>query len=85
MMRLAVFHERVQRDRCALSNLILSTPFHTSTQGHHYMDLAKRVDEALSFMSACGIDINSPSLNTTEFYTSHEALLLDYEEVGGVL
>ena len=52
-----------------------------SKEGAAYMDLAKRVDEALAFMGACGIDINSPSLNTTEFYTSHEALLLDYEEV----
>lgn len=52
-----------------------------SEEGHKYMDLAKRVDEAISFMSAWGLDINSPALNSTEFYTSHECLLLDYEEM----
>ena len=38
-------------------------------EGKLYMDLAKRVDEAIAFMSACGLDVNSPVLNTTEFYT----------------
>ncbi|GAX83600.1 hypothetical protein CEUSTIGMA_g11025.t1 [Chlamydomonas eustigma] len=51
-----------------------------SAEGKHYMDLARRVDEAIAFMSAWGLDLNSPVLNTTEFFTSHECLLLDYEE-----
>jgi len=51
-----------------------------SKEGTHFMDIAKRVDEALSFMSACGIDIDSPTLNTTEFYTSHECLHMDLEQ-----
>lgn len=49
-------------------------------EGHAYMDLAKRVDEAIQFMIACGMDPKSPLMNETEFFTSHEALLLNYEE-----
>jgi len=45
-----------------------------------YQDLADRIDEALSFMEACGIDPNSNALQGTDFYVSHEALLLRYEE-----
>jgi hypothetical protein len=36
------------------------------------MDLAKRVDESISFMSACGLDMNSSVMKETEFYVSHE-------------
>ena len=46
-----------------------------SQEGKHYMDLAKRVDEAIAFMSAWGLDLNSPVLNTTEFFTRYEARL----------
>ena len=45
-----------------------------------YQDLADRIDEALAFMEACGIDPNSTALHGTDFYVSHEALLLRYEE-----
>ncbi|MFG5109171.1 3-deoxy-7-phosphoheptulonate synthase, partial [Campylobacter lari] len=43
--------------------------------------LANRITETLGFMEACGINPqNTPALKETEFYTSHEALLLHYEE-----
>jgi 3-deoxy-7-phosphoheptulonate synthase len=46
-----------------------------------YRDVANRIGEALEFMAACGIDSNSvPQLKTADFYTSHEALLLPYEQ-----
>ena len=44
-------------------------------------DMANRIDECIAFMDACGInDKNVRQMNETEFYTSHEALLLPYEE-----
>jgi 3-deoxy-7-phosphoheptulonate synthase len=52
-----------------------------SAQSHHYEELADRISEALGFMQACGLDLEShPELKTTDFYTSHEALLLGYEQ-----
>jgi len=46
-----------------------------------YKDVADRIGEALDFMAACGIDADSvPQLKATDFYTSHEALLLPYEQ-----
>lgn len=51
-----------------------------SDEGKAYMDLARRVDEAIAFMGACGLDMNSSVMRETEFYVSHECLLLDYEE-----
>ncbi len=46
-----------------------------------YADLAHRIDETLGFMNACGITgDNSPQIRETDFYTSHEALLLPYEQ-----
>ena len=52
-----------------------------SPQSHHYEELADRISEALGFMQACGLDLEShPELRTTDFYTSHEALLLGYEQ-----
>jgi 3-deoxy-7-phosphoheptulonate synthase len=52
-----------------------------SPQSRRYMELADRISEALGFMQACGLDLEShPELRTTDFYTSHEALLLGYEE-----
>jgi 3-deoxy-7-phosphoheptulonate synthase len=52
-----------------------------SPQSRRYMELADRISEALTFMRACGLDLEShPELRTTEIYTSHEALLLGYEE-----
>jgi 3-deoxy-7-phosphoheptulonate synthase len=52
-----------------------------SPQSARYEELAARITEALDFMRACGIDPEShPEMRTTEFYTSHEALLLGYEQ-----
>ena len=46
-----------------------------------YQDIANRIGEALDFMEACGVDIeDDPHLKGTSFYTSHEALLLPYEQ-----
>ncbi len=46
-----------------------------------YAETADRIGEALDFMAACGIDPETvPQLAQTSFYTSHEALLLPYEE-----
>jgi 3-deoxy-7-phosphoheptulonate synthase len=46
-----------------------------------YQDLATRIDETLGFMAACGMGSgNTPQIRETEFYTSHEALLLPYEQ-----
>jgi len=50
-------------------------------QGQRYNELANRIDEALNFMRACGIEpATVPELRETDFYTSHEALLLWYEQ-----
>ena len=52
-----------------------------SPQGAQYSELADRIDESLNFMAACGLTGDAvPQLRETEFYTSHEALLLWYEE-----
>lgn len=52
-----------------------------SPQGERYRDLADRLDEALAFMAACGITgATTPQIRETEFFTSHEALLLPYEQ-----
>ena len=46
-----------------------------------YAETADRIGEALDFMAACGIDAQTvPQLSQTQFYTSHEALLLPYEQ-----
>ncbi|THG08439.1 hypothetical protein TEA_006544 [Camellia sinensis var. sinensis] len=51
-----------------------------SEQGDRYRELANRVDEALGFMSAAGLTVDHPIMTTTEFWTSHECLLLPYEQ-----
>jgi 3-deoxy-7-phosphoheptulonate synthase len=52
-----------------------------SPQSRRYLELANRISEALGFMRACGLDLEShPELKTTDIYTSHEALLLAYEQ-----
>ena len=52
-----------------------------SPQGAEYADLADRLSETLNFMAACGLTSETtPQIRETEFYTSHEALLLQYEE-----
>ena len=46
-----------------------------------YREIANRISESLNFMKACGLTSNSvPQLRETDFFTSHEALLLNYEE-----
>ncbi|MDE0382858.1 MAG: 3-deoxy-7-phosphoheptulonate synthase class II [Defluviicoccus sp.] len=46
-----------------------------------YADLADRIDETLRFMAACGLTSETvPQIRETDLYTSHEALLLGYEE-----
>ena len=46
-----------------------------------FKEISKRIDECLAFMNACGInDKNVRQLYETDFFTSHEALLLPYEE-----
>ena len=52
-----------------------------SPQGERYRDMADRISEALDFMAACGVsDATSPQIATAKLYTSHEALLLGFEE-----
>lgn len=46
-----------------------------------FRTIADRIGEALDFMEACGVDIEDhPQLKTATFYTSHEALLLPFEQ-----
>jgi 3-deoxy-7-phosphoheptulonate synthase len=50
-------------------------------QASRYDELADRITQTLSFMRAIGIDPEKhPEMRTTDFYTSHEALLLGYEQ-----
>ncbi len=52
-----------------------------SAQGARYRDLTNRISEALAFMTACGMsDLTTPAMAHTTLYTSHEALLLGFEE-----
>ncbi len=52
-----------------------------SPQSNRYQELAARITEALDFMRACGIDPElHPEMRATDFYTSHEALLLGFEQ-----
>ncbi|RMD49119.1 MAG: 3-deoxy-7-phosphoheptulonate synthase class II [Alphaproteobacteria bacterium] len=55
--------------------------FTESEEAERYREVAERISEALEFMRAAGVDSErAASLRTVEFYTSHEALLLEYEE-----
>lgn len=52
-----------------------------STAYPRFEDLAAKIDDAIDFMRALGLTPdNTPALRETRFYTSHEALLLGYEE-----
>ncbi len=52
-----------------------------SPQGHRYQAVADRIAETMTFMRAVGITSeNTPQLRSTSFYTSHEALLLGFEQ-----
>ena len=53
----------------------------SSPEGKAYEELAERISECIAFLNACGVDTAAgPQFRTTSFYTSHEALLLEYEE-----
>jgi 3-deoxy-7-phosphoheptulonate synthase len=53
----------------------------SSRQGQRYEQVAGEIERALRFMKACGFDTESePKLHEVDFYTSHEALILGYEE-----
>ncbi len=53
----------------------------SSAEGRRFEDIAEGIDAALRFMTACGIDLTGEgSLHEVDFWTSHEALILDYEE-----
>jgi 3-deoxy-7-phosphoheptulonate synthase len=52
-----------------------------SPQGARYRELTEKISETLAFMAAIGVTPEShPSLHQVDFFTSHEALLLNYEE-----
>ena len=54
---------------------------HSSPLIQRYRELADRLSETLDFMAACGLTSeNVPQIRETEFFTSHEALLLPYEQ-----
>jgi 3-deoxy-7-phosphoheptulonate synthase len=53
----------------------------SSPQGERFEELAERITQSLAFMQACGFDAaRTPQLHAVEFYTSHEALHLHYEQ-----
>ena len=53
----------------------------SSAEGQRYDAVAGEIERALRFMAACGIDLAAEgSLHQVDFYTSHEALVLPYEE-----
>jgi 3-deoxy-7-phosphoheptulonate synthase len=53
----------------------------SSNEGQRYESIAGEIDRAMRFMEACGIDLAAEGrLHTVDFYTSHEALILGYEE-----
>ena len=53
----------------------------SSPEVQRYEQLAVEIERALRFMRACGLDPdNVPALHEVDFYTSHEALVLGYEE-----
>lgn len=53
----------------------------SSPEGRRYEALAREIDRAVNFMAACGIVLDDElQLHQVDFYTSHEALLLGYEE-----
>jgi len=55
--------------------------FTESEKAARYREMAARITDALDFMQAAGIDSdNTRALRTVSFYTSHEGLLLEYEE-----
>jgi len=55
--------------------------FVAGSSGSRYAEVCARLDETLSFMEACGLTSETaPQLRETDFFTSHEALILQYEQ-----
>ncbi len=55
--------------------------FADSAEAEKYREIANRIQDTIDFMAAAGIDANTThEFSTVEFYTSHESLLLEYEE-----
>ncbi|MDX6492605.1 MAG: 3-deoxy-7-phosphoheptulonate synthase, partial [Gaiellaceae bacterium] len=52
----------------------------SSREGRRYEALATEIERALRFMEACGVDLSAAALHEVDFWTSHEGLLLDYEQ-----
>jgi 3-deoxy-7-phosphoheptulonate synthase len=53
----------------------------SSAEGRRYEAIAEEIDRAMRFMKACGVDLTTDSpIHQVDLFTSHEALLLDYEE-----
>jgi 3-deoxy-7-phosphoheptulonate synthase len=53
----------------------------SSPQGLRYARIAEEITRALRFLAACGVDVeHDPRFQSVDFFTSHEALLLGYEE-----
>ncbi len=58
-----------------------TTGFAAEDKAQQYRDVSNRIADALDFMKAAGLDAdNIEALASVDFYTSHEALLLEYEE-----
>ncbi len=52
-----------------------------SQLGERYQEMADRLDETLAFMAACGLNSETtPQIRETDFFTSHEGLILNYEQ-----
>ena len=51
-----------------------------SPMGRSYDRMAKQISQAIRFMETIGISADTPQINQTQLFTSHEALLLQYEE-----
>ena len=51
-----------------------------SPMGRSYARMAKQIDQAIKFMETIGISTENPQITQTQMFTSHEALLLGYEE-----
>ncbi len=53
----------------------------SSPQGKRYQAMADEITRALRFLAACGVDVeHDPRFHTVDFWTSHEALILGYEQ-----
>ena len=53
---------------------------HRYSNTERFLEVAHQIEHALQFMQAFGVSIDHPQLRETRIYTSHEALLLPYEQ-----